>query len=98
MKRVSTRSLGELLSEYVQESQLEEGLLRTRIYAVWDALTVGSVRLADYTERHTFRDGVLSCRMRSSVVRSHLQFQTDGIREMLNARLGGDYVKQVKLL
>ena len=97
MKREQTRSLGAVIADFVQESNLAEGLLNTRIYAAWDALTVGPVRLGDYTARHGFRGGVLTCKMRSSVVRQHLQFQSDALRDKLNARLGGDYVKQVKL-
>ena len=98
MKRVSTRSIGDVIADYVRESSLEEGLLATRIYEAWDALTVGQVRLGECTSRHTFRDGVLTCRMRSSVVRAHLQFQTGALTDLLNARLGGDYVKQIKLI
>ena len=97
MKREATRSIGAVLADYVQESHLEEGLQKTRIYAAWDALTVGQVRLGDYTARHAFRDGVLTCRMRSSVVRAHLQTQAEYLRQRLNAVLQDEVVKQVKL-
>ena len=97
MKREATRTIGEVLARYVQESHLEEGLLQTRIFAAWDQLAVGSVLLGTYTSHHSVRDGVLTCRIRSSVVRSHLQTQAEAIRERLNARLGDAYVKQLKL-
>ena len=98
MKREATRSIGAVLADYIQEAQLSEGLQQTRIYSAWDALTLGGVPLRDYTARHTFRDGVLTCRMRSSVVRQHLQFQAEALRLQLNAALGSDIVKQVKVL
>ena len=33
MKREATRCLGDVLADFVQESRLEEGLQRTRIFA-----------------------------------------------------------------
>ncbi len=36
MKREATRSLGEVIADFVQESHLAEGLRSTRIYAAWD--------------------------------------------------------------
>lgn len=98
MKREATRSLGEVIAAYVQESHLEEGLLQTRIFAAWDRMTVGSIVLGSCTSHHTFREGVLTCRLRSSVVRSHLQFQVEALRLRLNAELEGEYVKQLKLM
>ena len=99
MKRAATRSLGAVISDFVQESHLEEGLLQVRVFAAWDALVLGQVHLGAYTARHSFRDGVLTCKMHSSVVRSHLQFQLEAIRTELNASLGlgEDIVKQIKL-
>ena len=97
MKRERTKSLGEAIAAYVEESRLGEGLLRTRIFGLWDELRVGSVRLGDYTSQHSFRAGVLSCKMRSSVVRAHLQFQLEDIRTQLNTRLGEAYIRQIKL-
>ena len=98
MKREATRSIGAVIADYVQEARLEDGLLQARVFAAWDALTLSGVPLRDYTARHTFRDGVLTCRMRSSVVRQHLQMQAEALRLQLNAALGSDIVKQVKLL
>ena len=97
MKREATRSLGDVIADYVQESHLEEGLLQTRIYAVWDRMTVGQITLGDCTSHHSFRNGILTCRIRSSVIRTHLQFQAEMLRARLNASLGEEYVKQVKL-
>ena len=97
MKREKTKSIGEAIAAYVQESNLGEGLSQARLFAAWDAMKVGQVALRDYTARHTFRDGVLICKMNSSVVRAHLQFQLEAIRTELNARMGEEMVKQIKL-
>lgn len=97
MKREATRSIGAVIADYVQESKLEEGLLQARVCAAWDALVIGQVVLRDYTARRSFRGGVLSCKICSSVVRSHLQLQTGLLCDRLNQLLQGDFVKQVKL-
>lgn len=97
MKREATRSIGEAIAAYVQESNLQEGLLQARIFMTWDKITIGSVSLGACTSHHTYKNGVLTCRIRSSVVRSHLQLQAEAIRLRLNDLLKGDYVKQVKL-
>ncbi len=97
MKREANRSLGDVIADYVQESHLEEGLLQTRIFAAWDRMTVGQITLGGCTSHHSFRNGILTCRIRSSVIRTHLQFQTEALRTRLNAALGEEYVKQLKL-
>ena len=97
MKREKTKSIGEAIAAYVQELNLSEGLSQARLFAAWDAMIVGRVALRDYTARHTFRDGVLTCKLNSSVVRAHLQFQLEAIRTELNARMGEEVVKQIKL-
>ena len=97
MKRSYTRCLGDVIADFVQESKLGDGLLRTRIFTAWDAMTLGQVRLGEYTSHHSFRDGVLTCRIRSSVVRSHLQLQAGLLCDRLNAALCGEYVKSIKL-
>jgi len=97
MKREMTRSIGAVIADYVQESHLEDGLLQARVCAAWDSLVIGQVVLRDCTSRRSFRDGVLSCRIRSSVVRSFLQMQTGLLCHRLNECLQADIVKQVKL-
>lgn len=97
MKREASRSIGAVIADYVQESNLGEGLLQARVCAAWDSLVIGQIALRDYTARRFFRDGVLSCKMRSSVVRSHLQLQSGLLCDRLNQLLQGDYVKQIRL-
>ncbi|MBR0500679.1 MAG: DUF721 domain-containing protein [Bacteroidales bacterium] len=97
MNRKSTRSIGEVISSYVKEAHLEEGLLRARIFDAWDRMKSGTIVLGACTSYHSFRDGVLTCRINSSVVRSHLQMQSGLLLARLNESLGGEYVKQLKL-
>lgn len=97
MKREATRNIGAVIADYVQEAHLEDGLLQARVCAAWDSIVIGQIALRDYTSRRTFRSGVLTCKLRSSVVRSHLLPQAGLLCDRLNQLLQGDYVKQVKL-
>lgn len=97
MKRTGVRSIGDILGECARSPQWEAGLLAARVYEAWDSLVIGQAVLRDYTSRRTFSDGVLTCRLRSSVVRAHLQPEAETLRIHLNDILGGEYVKQLKL-
>ena len=98
IKRKDALSMEEVVDEFIKSMKLASGLNTQRIFAAWDRMTVGSIVLGSCTSHHTFRDGVLTCRLRSSVVRSHLQFQVEALRLRLNAELEGEYVKQLKLM
>ena len=97
MKRTGIRSIGEVIGDCIRGSHMGQGLLEARVCAMWDTMAVGGLALRDQTSSRRFKDGVLTCKMRSSVVRSHLQFQRDAIRLQLNALLGEEVVKQIKL-
>ena len=98
MKRTNTKSISDVLGDFVKESSLEEGLLRTRIFEAWDLLLSGQLSSGGCTTGHTYRDSVLTCRIRSSVVRSHLRTQEAQLRFQLNKMLQGEYVKQIKFI
>lgn len=98
MKREQTRSLADVLGDFVKESHLEEGLQQARVCEAWDLLTVGRVALGQHTLRRTFKDGVLTCKIDSSVVRQHLQFQAEALRVQLNRMLSGEVVSQIRLI
>ena len=92
----------ELVGMYIKNMRLTAGLNRQRIFAAWDQVSGSS----QYTLDKYVKDGVLYCRMSSSVVRSKVRLQKDFILDMLNARLRTDslydssegFVKSIELL
>ena len=98
MKRTGVHSIGEAIGDFIRDLNLEEGLLAARVCAAWDSLSLEQLSLRDQTSRRTFRNGVLTCRIRSSVVRSYLLPQAELLRGRINRTLQGEYVKQLKLL
>jgi len=104
MKKENSRMLSELLGEYVKETHLEDGLLRCRIFDAWDLLL--SQMMMPYMKQEVtkeltitryFKDGVLTCKISSSVIRTQLQFQSDSLCRQLNSLLQGEYVTKIVL-
>ena len=103
MKRESTKKVSDIIEEYVREDNLEDGLLRARIFDAWDLLLASRFNassiedVARITSRKCFRDGTLICTITSSVVRSQLLFSKEALRAELNTLLQGEYVKKLVL-
>lgn len=94
MKRENTQLISVILKEFIKEEQLEDGLLRTRIFKVWD-LIVGETG-ARATSNKFFRDGVLYCTITSSIIRTQLYYRKDDIVAQINKMLNDNVV--VKLI
>lgn len=105
MERDNFKSVKEVIDAYVEEDNMVDGLQRSRIYAAWDLLIADltSAQLspeaaAKLTARRSFKAGVLTCSMSSSVFRTQLQFQSELMKEKLNNLLGEACVEKIVLL
>lgn len=105
MKRENTKSIADVLPHFIEENHLGEGLLRVKVFDTWDLvmreMTSGAIspeRAGSLTSRKYFRDGVLTCTITSSTVRSQLRFNVDDIRRKLNLLLGEEIVAKIVLL
>lgn len=105
MRRSNTINIGDAISDYIRECRLDSGLMRARIYDAWDeviaefvssSMSVEEARAL--TSSKFYKDKVLTCRITSSMVRTHLSFQTEAICKRLNARLGSTVVTQLILV
>lgn len=95
MKRENTQLISAIIKEYIKEAQLEDGLLRVKIFKVWD-LVVGDAG-AKATSNKFFRDGVLYCTINSSIVRTQLYYRKEDIISQMNKMLSGNYVSKLIL-
>ncbi|MBQ0025686.1 MAG: DUF721 domain-containing protein [Bacteroidales bacterium] len=104
MLRQKTKSIAEVIEEYISESHLEEGLQRVRVFEAWDLL-IGQMfvpgssldEAAKLTTTRFFKDGILTCRISSSVLRTQLRFTLPSLKDKLNSMLQGDIVKEIRL-
>lgn len=69
-----------LVSQYIKEMKLVNGLNRQRIFEAWDVASGAG----GYTVNKYLKNGVLYCSISSSVVRNQLSFQKTRILELMN--------------
>ncbi|NLA15782.1 MAG: DUF721 domain-containing protein [Bacteroidales bacterium] len=93
MKKQKTRSLKDVLEQTLKETGLAEGLETLRIHKAWDEL-VGSAAAARCVQR-SFKNGVYTVCIQSSVLRCQLDMQKSFLKGELNALLSKDLVKEL---
>ncbi|MBR6246946.1 MAG: DUF721 domain-containing protein [Bacteroidales bacterium] len=102
LSRKDAVGMDELVAMFIKNMRLTAGLNRQRIFEAWNQVSGAS----QYTLDKFVKDGVLYCRLSSSVARSKVNLQKDFILQMLNARLQTDsmydssegFVKSIVLL
>lgn len=87
MQRTGERILAEVLRDVIAEAGLEARLRGVDVCGVWR--DVVGPRVAEATDSAYFSNGVLYCRISSSIVRNSVYYSLSGIREEMNRRLGG---------
>ena len=104
MNREPAKSISSIFGAFVKENHLEDGLQRVRIFNAWDGLmceisapVLTREEALAITSRKFFADGVLTCKIASSVYRSQLRFQLEQIRKKLNSNLGAELVSKIIL-
>ena len=102
MKRENTKSISELLPDFIEGNHLDEGLQRVHVFDAWESVirdmaapSMSALQAGALTSRKFFRDGVLTCTMASSIVRTQLRFQLEPIRRKVNILLGEETVKKI---
>jgi hypothetical protein len=86
IRRKEAVAMEEVVSRYIKSMKIAAGLNTQRIFAAWDACSGA----AAYTLSRYFRDGTLSVKLNSSIVRDTLYFQRDLILKKMNDYLSED--------
>lgn len=95
MKRENTQRLAAIIAEFIKEEGLEDGLMRTKVFASWD-IVVGEAG-ARATVGKFLKDGVLYCTINSSMVRTQLYYRKEDIVSRINELVSSDVVKKLVL-
>lgn len=88
LRKRSSEGLGSLSGDILSDMHLLDGLRRQTVFNAWNEVS-GAGR---YTVGMFLSDGILYVSMSSSVVRSQLSFQLDGILMAMNRQLAADKV------
>jgi len=95
MKRQNTAILKDVIDELIRKEGLEEGLLRSRLYDLWDDML--GVTVAKNTRNKYVKDRKLIVELNSSVVRSQLFIMRQEIVDQLNKQLGKALIDELVL-
>ena len=94
MKRQDARLISEYLKDFIEESHLSQGVLVGRVLSAWDEVvaevTAGVYprsQAASLTASRFFKDGVLTCRMSSSMLRTQFKMNEAMLLHRLQSKL-----------
>jgi predicted nucleic acid-binding Zn ribbon protein len=90
IRRTQTRSLGEVISEFLKDSGLEKTLKEREILSQWDDI-VGKY-IAASTQSMYVKDRKLFIQIRSSVIKNELNQIRQGLVEEINRRAGFEMI------
>lgn len=96
MRRTGARSVGDILREAIEQSDLEEGLAERRAAAAWPRV-VGPV-VAGRTSAAGVRRGVLSVRVGSAPLRQELSMNRSRLTAAINAAVGRDVLRDIRFV
>jgi len=90
IRRTRTRTLQEVISEFLHENKLDTRLKERELIRNWELVTGKMV--ARSTESIYIKNRTLFVEIRSSVVRNELMMIRDGLVQALNSRTGADLI------
>ena len=94
MIRQKSVRVGDILEACIpRESTLGRGLLTSKVSSAYRQV-VGAAA-TEATMRMTYKDGVLRCKISSSMFRMHLSSNKDEILKAINTALGKEEVKSL---
>lgn len=93
MKEKNEFTLAEAMQAMLREYKLGPQLNEMRVRTLWAELMGKTINT--YTSQLSVRKGVLYLSILSAPLRQELSYAKDKIRDMLNAELGEDYIKDV---
>jgi len=95
MKRQNTVILKDVIAEFVRKEGLEEGLLRARLYGLWDELL--GLTVAKNTRNKYITGRKLIVELDSSIIRNQLFMMRQEIVTQLNKQLGKNLIDELVL-
>ena len=93
MKRTHPQSVGEVIEGFLREEKLDTQLDQYRASALWPQVVGPGVNR--YTVSRDVRDGVMTVRLSSAVLRNELMYNRSRIVERINALLGREVITDI---
>jgi hypothetical protein len=88
-----TKTIGEILEQFVQKSKLSSGLRSCQIESVWENMMGKTI--AKYTDKVFILNNTLFIETSVASLRNELHFQRAEIMKMVNSELGERLISEV---
>ena len=89
------KKMSDVLGEIISQKHIRVGIDKIRIQEAW-RIVMGK-NIEKYTSNVGYKKGVLSVKLKSSVLKEELFFEKDKVKRLLNENLGKKYIKEIKL-
>ena len=89
------KKISEVLGEIVAQKHIRVGIDKIKILEAWKK--VMGKNIEKYTSNVNYKKGVLSVKLKSSVLKEELFFEKEKVIKLLNENLGKKYIQEIKL-
>jgi len=96
MKRKEAQTLDSVIAEWIRENDLEKPLLEHRVVEQWADILGPTI--ARYSRDIVIKDGTLRVRITNAALRQELFEQRFRLIQKLNEAVGGEAIKDIRLL
>jgi predicted nucleic acid-binding Zn ribbon protein len=93
MRKTNEQSLGDVIRQWLKQSNIEEKIIEVRINASWGKVMGSDIQRL--TERLVYRKKVLTVYLRSAPLREELSMAKTKIVQMINKEAGSHVVDEV---
>ena len=94
MKRINTRSISQVMQDFLESEQLTEGMLQSRIVEAFESITEEKFKMK--TCRNVYiKDGKLYATAQSSVLKYTMNLEKANLLKSLNERIEQNIVSEI---
>jgi predicted nucleic acid-binding Zn ribbon protein len=93
MRKTNEQSLGDVIRQWLKQSNIEEKIIEVRINASWGKVMGSDIQRL--TERLVYRKKILTVYLRSAPLREELSMAKTKIVQMINKEAGSHVVDEV---
>jgi len=93
MQRKDPENLGEVLQQYLVAIGADKRIKEIRVMQEWDKI-VGPA-IARYTNDINLKDGVLTVKFRTAIIRNEISMRRSSLQKLLNESVGEELVKEI---
>lgn len=96
MRNINEQPIGKIINQLIDDYKLRDKLLEVNLPHAWEKLMGAAI--ARRTLGLTLKNGILTIRISSAPLKNDLIFEKESIKVRMNEELGGEYVKEVRVM